>query len=121
MYRLGVIEKQYTMLTEKQIYNFWSKIAKQSNGCWEWTGFYKKKRYPQGTYPCYKFRTGKRSIGIYAARLASLLANDQEVEDGRHSPKKVKNQGKFLWNDTCNNALCVNPEHKYAKVVKHDS
>lgn len=67
---------------------FWSKVAKSDAGCWTWSG--PKARSGYGT-----FTIGQRSMQSH--RVAYRLGHGREPTD--------------CVMHTCDNPLCVNPEH----------
>ena len=78
---------------------FWSKVEKEPNGCWKWTGSTKANR--QGV------RYGEVTIRRhnYLVHRVSWSMSHGQIPEGMVADHK------------CHNPLCVNPEHLH--VVTH--
>ena len=88
--------------TAQQIERFMTKVIKRRSGCWEWQGA--RSRGGGNSLWYGSFRCGSKVVRAH--RFSSEVFNKDECPKGYHR------------DHTCNNSLCVNPDH--IEVVTHE-
>lgn len=92
-------------MTDRKLKYFWAKVDKESTECWLWTA----STFREG-YGKFQVGTNRDTNRIdYAHRISWRLANGCEIPAGLHVLH------------TCDNPLCVNPNHLYLGDAKQNA